>query len=444
MKIVIAGAGEVGTHLAKMLSREELDVILVDNDSVKLTEIDTNYNLITVTGSPTSFSTLQKAGAGNADLFVAVMPYETRNIVACTIASKMGAAKTVARIDNYEYLKPENRSHFKSLGVDHLIYPEMLAGEEVITAIKHTWARSWFELYDGALILIGVKMRDNAQIINKKLYELTSQSNIFHIAAIKRYNRTIIPRGNDEVQLGDIVYFTTTADHVEEIREICGKRTIHVKNIMILGGSRIAIRIAALMDDDIHIKLIEINREKSYKLVEKMRHTTIIQGDARDEELLIEEGIRDTDMFIALSDSSETNILSCLTAKRLGVPRTVAEVENIQFISTAEGLNIGTIINKKLLAASRIFQLLLDADSSNVKCLALADAEVAELVAKPGSKITKHQVKDLNLPHDMTLGGVIHNGIGTIVSGSTQIQAGDHVLVFCLETALHKIDRWFN
>ncbi len=444
MKIVIAGAGEVGIHLAKMLSREELDVILIDNDSDKLTEIDSNYNLITVAGSPTSFSTLQKAGAGNADLFVAVMPYETRNIVACTIASKMGAAKTVARIDNYEYLKPENKSHFKALGVDHLIYPEMLAAEEVLTAIQHTWARSWFELHNGALILIGVKLRDNARIINKKLYELASQSNIFHIAAIKRHNRTIIPRGNDEVQLGDIVYFTTTANHVEEIREICGKRTIHVKNIMILGGSRIAIRIAASMDDDIRIKLIEINREKSYKLVEKMRHSTIIQGDARDEELLIDEGIQDTDMFIALSDSSETNILACLTAKRLGVPRTVAEVENIQFISTAEGLNIGTIINKKLLAASRIFQLLLDADASNSKCLALADAEVAELVAKPGSKITKHQVKDLNLPHDMTLGGVIHNGIGTIVSGATQIEAGDHVLVFCLETALYKIDRWFS
>lgn len=444
MKIVIAGAGEVGTHLAKMLSREELDVILIDSDSDKLTEIDSNYNLITVVGSPTSFSTLQKAGAGNADLFVAVMPYETRNIVACTIASKMGATKTVARIDNYEYLKPENKDHFKTLGVDHLIYPEMLAGEEVITAIKHTWARSWFELHNGALILIGVKMRDNARILNKKLYELTSQSNIFHIAAIKRHNRTIIPRGNDDVQLGDIVYFTTTIDHVEEIREICGKQTINVKNIMILGGSRIAIRIAALMDDDIHIKLIEANREKSYKLVEKMRHSTIIQGDARDEELLIDEGIRNTDMFIALSESSETNILACLTAKRLGVPRTVAEVENIQFISTAEGLNIGTIINKKLLAASRIFQLLLDADASNAKCLALADAEVAELIAKPGSKITRHQVKDLNLPHDLTLGGVIHNGIGTIVSGSTQIEAGDHVLVFCLETALHKIDRWFS
>lgn len=444
MRIVIAGAGEVGLHLAKMLSREELDVILIDNDAEVLTEIENNYNLITIIGDPSSFETLKRAGTNEADLFVAVTPFETRNIVACTIASSMGAVKTVARIDNYEYLKPQHRQHFKSLGVDDLIYPEKLACEEILAAIQHTWARSWFELHNGALILVAVKLRDNASILNRKLYELTSNSNLFHIAAIKRHNHTIIPRGNDEVLLGDIVYFTTTPEYVEGIREICGKRQIDVKNIMILGGSRIAIRLSNEMDEEIKIKLFEKDREKSYRLVEKMPHTTIIQGDARDEELLSEEGIADTDMFIALSDSSETNILACLTAKQMGVQRTVAEVEDIQYIATAENLNIGTIINKKLIAASHIFQLLLDSDSSNAKCLALADAEVVEMTAKPGSRITRRQVKELGLPGDMTLGGVIHNGVGTIVSGNTIIEPNDRVLVFCLDTALNKLDRWFG
>ncbi len=444
MRIVIAGAGEVGIHLAKMLSREDLDVVLIDENNEVLSEIENNYNLIAITGSPTSFDTLRRADVANTNLFVAVTPHEARNIVACTIASSLGAIKTVARIDNYDYLRKENRDHFKTLGVDDLIYPEVLAGEEVINAMKHTWARSWFELHDGALILIGVKIRDNASILYHKLYELTSNSNLFHIAAIKRHNHTIIPRGNDEVQLGDIVYFTTTPEYVEGIREICGKKQNTVKNVMILGGSRIAIRIAASMDDDVKIKLIEKDREKGYRLVEQMRNTVIIQGDARDEELLNEEGIADTDMFIALSESSETNILACLTAKQMGVPRTVAEVEDIQYITVAENLNIGTIINKKLLSASHIFQLLLDSDDSNAKCLALADAEVVELVAKPGSRITRRPIKELGLPNDITLGGVIHNGVGTIVSGNTQIEANDHVLVFCLDTALHKLDRWFG
>lgn len=444
MRIVIAGAGEVGIHLAKMLSREELDVILVDSNEEVLSEIENNYNLSAIAGSPTSFNTLKRAGINEADLFLAVTPYETRNIVACTIASSLGAKKTVARIDNFEYLNEESRKHFKTMGVDDLIYPEKLACEEVIAAMRHTWARSWFELHDGALILVAVKLRDSASILNRKLYELTSTSNLFHIAAIKRQNHTIIPRGNDEVLLGDIVYFTTTPEYVEGIRMLCGKQQVDVKNIIILGGSRIAIRISNMVGDDVKIKLIEKDRDKSYRLVEKMRNTTIIQGDARDEELLSEVGISDTDMFIALSDSSETNILACLTAKQMGVPRTVAEVEDIQYITVAENLNIGTVINKKLIAASHIFQLLLDSDSSNAKCLALADAEVVELVAKPGSKITRRPVKELNLPADITLGGVIHNGVGTIVSGNTQIEANDHVLVFCLDTALSKLDRWFG
>ena len=444
MRIVIAGAGEVGIHLAKMLSREELDVILVDSNEDVLSEIENNYNLSAIAGSPTSFNTLKRAGINEADLFLAVTPYETRNIVACTIASSLGAKKTVARIDNFEYLNEESRKHFKTMGVDDLIYPEKLACEEVIAAMRHTWARNWFELHDGALILVAVKLRDSASILNRKLYELTSTSNLFHIAAIKRHNHTIIPRGNDEVLLGDIVYFTTTPEYVEGIRMLCGKQQVDVKNIIILGGSRIAIRISNMVGDDVKIKLIEKDRDKSYRLVEKMRNTTIIQGDARDEELLSEVGISDTDMFIALSDSSETNILACLTAKQMGVPRTVAEVEDIQYITVAENLNIGTVINKKLIAASHIFQLLLDSDSSNAKCLALADAEVVELVAKPGSKITRRPVKELNLPADITLGGVIHNGVGTIVSGNTQIEANDHVLVFCLDTALSKLDRWFG
>ena len=444
MRIVIAVAGEVVIHLAKMLSREELDVILVDSNEDVLSEIENNYNLSAIAGSPTSFNTLKRAGINEADLFLAVTPYETRNIVACTIASSLGAKKTVARIDNFEYLNEESRKHFKTMGVDDLIYPEKLACEEVIAAMRHTWARSWFELHDGALILVAVKLRDSASILNRKLYELTSTSNLFHIAAIKRHNHTIIPRGNDEVLLGDIVYFTTTPEYVEGIRMLCGKQQVDVKNIIILGGSRIAIRISNMVGDDVKIKLIEKDRDKSYRLVEKMRNTTIIQGDARDEELLSEVGISDTDMFIALSDSSETNILACLTAKQMGVPRTVAEVEDIQYITVAENLNIGTVINKKLIAASHIFQLLLDSDSSNAKCLALADAEVVELVAKPGSKITRRPVKELNLPADITLGGVIHNGVGTIVSGNTQIEANDHVLVFCLDTALSKLDRWFG
>lgn len=223
MKIIIAGAGEVGTHLAKLLSREEQDIILIDNDEEKLRELDANYNLMTVIGNPTAFQTLKQAQVYKADLFIAVMPFESRNIMACTMASKLGAKKTLARVDNYEYLLPENKAFFENLGVNELIYPEKLAAEEVITALKHTWTRNWFELCNGELIVLSVKLHDNAKILNKKLYELTTAESQFHIAAIKRIHETIIPRGNDEIKIGDIAYFTTTPNHIQEIQKLSGE-----------------------------------------------------------------------------------------------------------------------------------------------------------------------------------------------------------------------------
>lgn len=444
MKIVIAGAGEVGSHLAKLLSHEEQDITLVDRDSDKLAVIDANYNLLTLAGNPTSFTTLRDAGVDRCDLFIAVTPFETDNVTACTIAKSLGAQRTVARIDNYEYMAESNRQFFTRIGVNSLIYPEYLAAQEIITALNRTWVRHWFEMYGGKLILVGVKLRDNARLIGLRMRDLGSLGHHFHVSAIKRGRETIIPRGEDMIQAGDILYFTTTAEYADELQDLCGKKQHKVRRVIIMGGSRIAIRLASMASDRLKIKIIDQDRKKCEHLIERCPQCEIIHADARDADILREEGIDDCDAFIALTDSSETNILACLTAKEYGVGKSIAEVENIQLISEAEGLNIGTVINKKLLASSTIFQLLLDADSSNAKCLALADAEVAELEVRPHSKVTRALVKDLTLPRDMTLAGLIRNGEGMLIGGNTQIEAGDHVVVFCLAGAIHKIERYFS
>ncbi len=445
MKIVIAGAGEVGTHLAKLLSKENQDITLVDADESKLQAIDSNYNLMTLTGKPTAFKTLKEAKVNKADLFIAVTPFETRNIVACSMAKNLGARKTVARIDNYEFLKPEYRPFFKGNGVDDLIYPEFFASAEIDSALQHSWARNWVELYDGELILVGVKIRQNAKIINTQLKELSKWINAIHISAIRRRHETIIPGGNDHIEVDDIVYFTTQKEHLNEIIQLCGKTKENLKRVLIMGGSRIATQLVHALDDSYRVKIIESDAEKCLKLVRKVpTNCSIVNGDGRNIELLREEGISDYDAFIALTDSSETNILACLTAKEFGVKKTIAEVENIQFIAEAENLNIGKVINKKLIASSKIVQILLDFDSSNSKCLALTDAEVAELVVKDGSKITKAPVRELNLTQDMTIGGLIRDGKGMLVNGNTVIKAGDHVLVFCLEGSIHKVEKIFK
>lgn len=384
MKIIIAGAGNVGTHLAKLLSREKQDIILMDDDEEKLSALSNNFDLMTVTASPSSISGLKEVGVKEADLFVAVTPDESRNMTACMLAHNLGAQKTVARIDNYEYLLPKNKEFFKKLGVDSLIYPEMLAAKEIVSSMRMSWVRQWWEFCGGALILIGAKMREKAEILNIPLHQLGGPTIPYHVVAIKRGTDTIIPRGDDVIKLNDIVYFTTTRKYIPYIRKIAGKEDYaDVRNVMIMGGSRIAVRTAQYVPDYMQVKIVDNDISRCNRLTELLDdRTMIINGDGRDMDLLIEEGLKNTEAFVALTGNSETNILACLAAKRMGVDKTVAEVENIDYIGMAESLDIGTVINKKMIAASHIYQMMLDADVSNVKCLTFANADVAEFIVK--------------------------------------------------------------
>lgn len=446
MKIIIAGAGNVGTHLAKLLSRERQDIILMDDDEEKLSALSNNFDLMTVTASPSSISGLKEVGVKEADLFIAVTPDESRNMTACMLAHNLGALKTVARIDNYEYLLPKNKEFFQKLGVDSLIYPEMLAAKEIVSSMRMSWVRQWWEFCGGALILIGAKMREKAEILDIPLHQLGGPNIPYHVVAIKRGTDTIIPRGDDTIKLNDIVYFTTTRKYIPYIRKIAGKEDYaDVRNVMIMGGSRIAVRTAQYVPDYMQVKIVDNDLNRCNRLTELLDdRTMIINGDGRDMDLLIEEGLKNTEAFVALTENSETNILACLAAKRMGVNKTVAEVENIDYIGMAESLDIGTVINKKMISASHIYQMMLDADVSNVKCLTFANADVAEFTVKADSKVTKHLIKDLGLPKGTTIGGMIRNGEGILVTGDTLVRAGDHVVVFCLSMMIKKIEKYFN
>lgn len=444
MKIIIAGAGEVGTHLAKMLSKEDQDITLLDSDQSRLDMIDSNYNLMTWNGSTSSFDSLSDVGVADADLYIAVTPYETRNITSCAIAKRLGAKKTVARIDNSEFLVPENKKVLRDIGTDFLIYPENVAANEIATALSHNWARYWAELHDGRLLLIGVKIHANSVLLNVKLKDLPVTTHDFHIAAIKRSSETIIPNGNDEILPGDIVYFITTPPFTQLVRELCGKTKRVIKKVLVMGGSRITRRFARLYSDKFHIKILDKDMANCEEMATLFPDCEIVYGDGRDIEVLAENNIYQYDAFMALTDSSETNILTCMTAKEFGVPKTIAEVENLQFFGQAENLNIGSIINKKLLASSHIYKILLDADESDSRFFALPDAEVAEIYVKPGAKITKGAVKDLRLPFGMTLAALVRGDKVMLVSGNTHIEEGDFVVVFSIMGTLQKIEKWFN
>ena len=446
MKIVIVGAGAVGTHLSKLLSREHQDCVLIDDDEERLSTLS-EYDVMTYQASPTSIQALKDSGAAHADLFVGVTPEESTNLNACILAHALGAKKTVARIDNYEYLSPELQPFFKNLGVDSLIYPEVLAAIDITNGLKLSWVRQRWDVHDGALILLGIKLREMAEILNKPLRELCGPDDPYHIVAVKRNGDTIIPSGMDELRVNDLAYFMTTKEYIPYIRKIVGKEHYtDVKNVIIMGGGKTAVRAALTIPEYMNVKIIEKDPKRCEKLNELLEkeEAMIIHGDGRDLGLLEEEGIKNTQAFVALTGNAETNILACLTAKKLGVRKTVAMVENLDYVSMAESLDIGTIINKKTIAASHIFQMMLDADVENLRSLMLVDAEVAEFTAAEGSRVTKKPVKDLGMPFGVTIGGLVRHGTGMLVNGNSQIQAGDSVMVFCHEQTLNNVEKFFK
>jgi len=444
MRIVIAGAGEVGTHLAKLLSREDMEISLLDDSADRLGDLSSNYDLLTKIGNPTSIHDQREIGVKDCDLFISVTPLETENMTACLIANSLGAKRTLARIDNYEYLLPENRQFFEKMGLNHLIYPEVLAANEIEDSLRTNWMRYHLHLCQGALELCVIKVRSTAKITGQTFASGVYSHGKYRIVAIKRDQQTIIPRGGDTVEEGDLVYCVCTKDDMEFMREELGKSKREIKNVIFYGGGRIARKAATELADEMNIKIIESDRELCNILSDKVPNALIIHADGSDMEVLKEEGIQDADAFVAVTESSEANIFACLAAKRFGVRKTIAEVENIDYIPMSEGLDIGAVLNKKMIAASYIYQMLLDASVRGIHNLTSADAEIVEFYAKDGSLITRRKVRELSLPDEANIGGIVRAGEGILVNGDTQIIAGDLVVVFCKNHVIRNIERFFK
>ena len=446
MRIVIAGAGDVGSHLAKMLSSENHDIVLIDIDENKLRSIGSVYDLLTIHGSATSIRLLNDAIIKKADLFIGVTESEQVNITAAVLSKKLGAKRTIARVDNLEYLFLTNKEIFTSIGIDYMIYPEMIAANEVVGLLHQAGMTDIVEFSGGKLSMYEIRLDENAPVIGKTLMELTDASKPldFRAVAITRNTATIIPRGGDRFLVNDHVYVITNQSGMENVLEYSGKTQFDINNIMILGGSRIGRQVAKQLGRQHNVKLIEMNREKAYELSNYLEHTLVINGDGSNVDLLVQEGLKKMDAFVAVTGNAETNILSCMLASQMGVKKTIAEVENIDYIKLAENMGIDVIINKKLITASRIFRFTISSEISSIRCLTGTDAEVMEFVVKPGTKITTAPLKDLKFPGDAIIGGVIRGKASFIADGYSEIKPNDKVVVFALPSAIPKIAKFFN
>ncbi|MFI3270304.1 MAG: Trk system potassium transporter TrkA [Rikenellaceae bacterium] len=446
MRIVIAGAGETGSHLAKMLSGTGHDITVIDIEPKYLTEVTSLADVITVEGDCTAFATLRRAMVRKSDLFIAVLQRENDNIVSAVLAKQLGAKKAIARVDNNEYLEPNNKEIFINMGIDYLFYPEKAAAGEVINLLGHTATSEYVDLSGGKLALVVFKLEPSSELIGQKLRGFSSEDEQlnYRTIAIARGGETIIPQRDEIFMEGDVIYVITRRESMAEVMNYSGKSNIEIKNMMVLGGSRIGIRVAAEMQEQTNIKLIDYNAEKAYRLAERLDKTLIINADGRNTEVMLEEGLAHMDAFVAVTGRSETNILAALLAKRMGVKKVIAEVENLNYITLAESMGIDTIINKKLVTASNIFRFTMSTDVQAIKCLNGSDAEVLEFIVKPNSPATKYSVRDLDLPRDVIIGGIVRDDRVMIATGGSVMNSYDRVVVFSMPASVSKIGSYFN
>lgn len=448
MKIIIAGAGDVGFHLAKLLSYESQDTYIVDLDGDRLNYINNNLDVITKKGDATSIKLLKEIGIESADLLLAVTESQNTNFTISVVGKALGVKKTIARIKNPEFLSSDVVD-FKDFGVDFMISPEKLAAEEIKQLLYQSSFNDTVAFENGLFNVMGTTLGYKSPIVDLTVKEAKDKFNMvdFITIAIKREGiaQTIIPRGDTEYKMNDQVYFSVPNYSIEKLYPICGKEHIDIRNVMILGGSSIGMKTARnLCEENFKVKLIEKQKERALTLAEELRSTLVIHGDGRNLELLEEENIRDMDAFIAVTGNSETNIMSCLVAKSKGVKKTVALVENMDYINISQTIGIDTLINKKLIAASNIFRHIRKGEILALANLHNVDAEVFEFEVQEGAKVTKKPIRDLRFPREAVFGGIIRDGKALMSFGNMQIQAGDYVIVFCLPEAISTVEDLFN
>ena len=446
MKIVIAGAGEMGSHLARMLSGNGHDITVIDSDPKLLADVVSLADVITVEGDSTTFAVLRKASVRKCDLFIAVNHEENDNVVAAMLAKQLGAKKSIARIDNNEYLEPNNKEMFIDMGIDYLFYPEKVAAREVINLLGHTSTTEYVDFSSGKLSLAVFRLEPASPLVGQPLagFDDDEAALSYRTVALSRGGQTIIPRRGERFAEGDVVYVIARQDAVREVMDLSGQSNIRIKNLMILGGSRIGIRIAMELQDELNIKLVDYNADKAYRLAELLDKTLIINEDGRNTEAMLEEGLSNMDAFVAVTGRSETNILAAMLAKRMGVKKVIAEVENLNYINLAESIGIDTIITKKQVTASSIFRFTMSTDVQAIKCLTGSDAEVLEFIVKPNAPATKARIRDLDFPEDAIIGGIVRGDKVFIAVDSMSIAPYDRVVVFSMPESVGTVGYFFN
>jgi trk system potassium uptake protein TrkA len=445
MRIVIAGAGEVGYYLAKLLSSESHDIVVIDDSARVLNRTKEELDVIAIRGDACSIRILEQAEVSDADLLIAVTSSEKINFMVATIGKQLGAKKTIARVTNTEFLDDKCPIDFNQLGIDVMISPEELASKEIWRLIKRSAFTDAFDFEMGKLILVGIHLTTNGPVVNRTINETEALNPDFSFIpiGIQRDGETIVPRGNTRFLLGDHIYFLSLPEGLESIINLTGKEEHRIKNVMLLGGGKVGLNAIDKIKKKRKIKLIEQDRERCMRIADEYSDVLVINSDGHDVSVLEQENIEEMDAYIAVTGNSETNIMSCLMAKAHGVKKTIALVENMDYINLSQTIGIDTLINKKLIAANNIFRYVRQGDVISIAALHGVDAEVLEFNAYEKSKITKKKITDLKFPHKAIIGGIIRKGKAQIVGGEDKIEPGDKVVVLAEYSVIKDVEKFF-
>ncbi len=446
MRIVIAGAGAVGFHLAKMMANEAQNIYIIDDNEERLNYVQSHIDVYGVHGNAKDIDVLKEVKVSNCDLLIAATSSEETNLLVCINGKKLGAKRTIARISNYEGIGTDMIDLYSSLGVDNIISPVELASQEIKRLINVSALTNDYEFEGGKLSVFGISISNTSPLKDRSVVDTQhlNPNQSFKPIAVLRNDETIMVQGDTVLLENDIVYFVSTPKSINEITKICGQECYQIKNVMILGGSRIGVLTAEMLEKDYNVILIEKDKKKAEEIAEHLKHTLVINADGTDVGSLEEESIEDMDAFISVTGNSETNIISSLVAKAHGVRKTIAGVENIDYINLSHNIGIDTLINKKMIAASNIFKFIRKGEVAAIANLHGVDGEIIEFNVKADTKITSKPLRDLKIPHTANIAGVIRGKEGFIPFGGFQLQEGDKAVVFTRTDSIHIIEEFFH
>lgn len=446
MKIVIAGAGDMGYHLAERLSFDNKDIVMIDTDKDILDNVSSHLDVMTIVGDSTSLDILQSAGVKEAHMVMAVTTSEKTNIVTAALAKQLGAKRVIARVRTHDYLTPEHEVYFNQIGIDNIISPTMLCSREIKRMLKNSSFTDVFEFEEGKLNVVGITLDQYSSLINRAVSDV-SRDQIFNdirIIAIVRDQITIIPRGDTIIRNNDHVFFISNKKAVESILELLGQKKVTIKNVMIIGGDDMAYATALKLENDYRVTLVHKDKERCKWLSERLDKTLVINGDYKNIDLLIEEGLEEMEAFISVTESSETNIITSLTAKNHGVYKTIAHVDTREYIHISHSIGVDSLINKKLVAANQITRFLRKGNVEAVTGIYGVDAEFVQYMINKNNRVTRKPLKDLHFPETALVAGVIRGNQVYIPDGNFILQIDDKAIVFALPNAKSSLEKLFN